>query len=73
MHVCATLGSTATRLRRKNKIKIKKKIKKVSKEKGHKAVIFHVCAGRFYSTDCSGSLRIGLGHQRNQSGKFLWL
>jgi hypothetical protein len=67
MYVCATLRSTATRLREK---KIQKKNKQ---EKVTKSLYFTYVWGRPYPTDCNGSLHIGLGHQRYQSCKFLWL
>jgi hypothetical protein len=53
--------------------KIQKKRKLKIKRKSHKVVIFHVCVGRPYPTDCNGSLHICLGHQRNQSCQFMWL
>jgi hypothetical protein len=45
LHVCATLGSTATQLRRN------------LADKSHKVVILHYAWGRPYLTDCSGSLQ----------------
>jgi hypothetical protein len=45
----------------------RKKIKKkISKEKSHEVVIFHVCVGRPYPTDWNGSWHIGLAHQHYQ-------
>jgi hypothetical protein len=49
MHVCATLGSIGTRLQEIFFVKYLKK-------KSHKVVIFHVCTGCPYPTDCNGSL-----------------
>jgi hypothetical protein len=69
MHVCATLRSAAMRLREKNT----KKKKSYQKKKVTKSLYFTYAWGRPYPTDCNGSLHIGLGHQRNQSRKFLWL
>jgi hypothetical protein len=50
-----------------------KKIKKYQKKKVTKSLYFTYAWERPYPTDCNGSLHIGLGHQRNQSCKFLWL
>jgi hypothetical protein len=67
MHVCVTLGSTATRLREKIK-----KMKK-SKKKSPSRYIPRMRWGHSYPTDCNGSWHVGLGHQRNQTCKFLQL
>jgi hypothetical protein len=56
--------------------KIQKKLKKLKKDQNKKvtkSLNFTYALGRPYPTDCNGSLHIGLGHQRNQSCKFLWL
>jgi hypothetical protein len=53
--------------------KIQKKNKKYQKKKVTKSLYFTYAWGRPYPTDCNGSLHIGLGHQRNQSCKFMWL
>jgi hypothetical protein len=71
MHVCTTLRSAVTPLREKNTKN--KKTKKYQKKKVTKSLYFTYAWGRPYPTDCNGSLHIGLGHQRNQSCKFLWL
>jgi hypothetical protein len=52
--------------------KIQKK-KKYQKKKVTKSLYFTYAWGRPYPTDCNGSWHIGLGQQRNQSCKFLWL
>jgi hypothetical protein len=52
---------------------LNKIFKEVSKEKVTKSLYFTYARGHSYPTDCNGSWHVGLGHQRNQTCKFLQL
>jgi hypothetical protein len=66
MHFCATLRSAVTRLREEN-------TKKYQKKKSQSRYISRMRGGALIQPIAIESLHIGLGHQRYQSCKFLWL